>query len=72
MTESGQQMSPLPAFRKSSFSGSVNHACVEVAFVVAEVLLRDSKDPDGPVLHFTPQEWAAFIAGAKDGQFDLI
>ncbi len=35
------------------------------------VALRDSKDPTGPVLIFTPGEWAAFLAGAKDGEFDL-
>jgi hypothetical protein len=35
------------------------------------VQLRDSKDPGGPVLTFTPNEWARFIGGAKDGEFDL-
>lgn len=34
-------------------------------------LVRDSKDPDGPTLAFTAAEWAAFIAGVKDGEFDL-
>jgi Domain of unknown function (DUF397) len=58
-------------FRKSSHSGAVNNNCVEVGFVTAEVLMRDSKDPNGPVLHFTPDEWRAFIAGVKDGEFDL-
>jgi Domain of unknown function (DUF397) len=59
------------AFQKSSHSGASNPACVEVGFVTAEVLLRDSKDPDGPVLHFTPDEWNAFLAGVRDGEFDL-
>lgn len=58
-------------FRKSSYSGAVNQACVEVGFVTAEVLVRDSKDPGGPVLHFTPDEWRAFAAGMKAGEFDL-
>ena len=71
MNESTQSLEPCPVFRKSSFSGAVNPACVEVGFVTAEVLLRDSKDPNGPVLRFTPHEWAAFIAGVKDGQFDI-
>ncbi len=62
---------PVPAFRKSSFSGAANPACVEVGSVVAEVLLRDSKDPEGPVLRFTSNEWNAFLAGAKAGEFDL-
>lgn len=59
------------AFRKSSYSGAANPACVEVGFVTAEVLLRDSKNRGGPVLHFTPEEWRAFVAGVKDGEFDL-
>jgi hypothetical protein len=33
--------------------------------------VRDSKDKDGPVLTFTPEEWHAFAAGIRDGQFDL-
>jgi hypothetical protein len=71
MNESSKPLSPSPAFRKSSFSGAVNPACVEVGFAITEVLLRDSKDPRGPVLRFTPDEWAAFVAGVKNGQFDL-
>jgi hypothetical protein len=35
------------------------------------VALRDSKDPDGPILTFTPDEWDAFLRGAKAGRFDL-
>jgi hypothetical protein len=31
----------------------------------------DSKDPDGPTLTFTRAEWDAFLAGLKEGQFDL-
>lgn len=62
---------PVPAFRKSSFSGADNPACVEVGFVTAEVMLRDSKDQGGPVLRFTTDEWKAFLAGAKAGEFDL-
>jgi hypothetical protein len=58
-------------FKKSSFSGAVNPNCVEVGFVAAEVLLRNSRDRHGLVLHFTPEEWKAFIAGAKAGEFDL-
>jgi hypothetical protein len=59
------------AFRKSSYSGADNPACVEVGFAITEILLRDSKDPYGPVLRFTPAEWRAFLAGVKVGEFDL-
>jgi hypothetical protein len=54
---------------KSSYSGG--NGCVEVAFLEADIAVRDSKDPGGPVLRFTPDEWKAFLAGARDGAFDL-
>jgi hypothetical protein len=34
------------------------------------VALRDSKDPDGPALVFTPDEWRAFAAGVRAGEVD--
>jgi hypothetical protein len=34
------------------------------------VLVRDSKDPSAVVLAFTPDEWAAFVAGVRAGEFD--
>jgi hypothetical protein len=58
-----------PNWRKSSRSGDGN--CVEVAFDGEAILVRDSKDRDGAVLSFTRSEWAAFLAGAKDGEFAL-
>jgi len=33
-------------------------------------MVRDSKNPAGYVLTFTPGEWNAFIEGVKDGEFD--
>jgi hypothetical protein len=44
---------------------------VEVAFVGEAIAVRDSANPDGPALIFTPAEWDAFVGGAKDGEFDL-
>ena len=35
------------------------------------VPVRDSKDPDGPVLTFSADAFSAFIAGIKDGQFSV-
>ncbi len=43
---------------------------VEVAFVDGYVGMRNGADPEGPVLVFTPEEWDAFVLGAKDGEFD--
>jgi hypothetical protein len=55
-------------WRKSSRSGA--DGCVEVG-EVGDVLVRDSKDPSGPVLRFTREEWAAFVGGAEAGEFDM-
>ncbi|MDX6394038.1 MAG: hypothetical protein QOJ73_5101 [Streptosporangiaceae bacterium] len=33
--------------------------------------MRNSKNPEGPALIFTPYEWTAFTAGVLDGEFDL-
>jgi hypothetical protein len=57
-------------WRKSTRSGPWSDNCVEVAFAVNGVAVRDSKDPSGAVLVFTANEWEAFVAGAKDGEFD--
>jgi hypothetical protein len=59
--------SPSHAWRRSTFCGS--GACIEVAKVDESYLLRDSKDPEGPVLTFTPAEWDAFVAGVQAGEF---
>jgi hypothetical protein len=57
-------------FRKSTFSG--NGGCVEVRRLGnGSVAVRDSKDPRKPAHEFTPQEWVAFLAGVRNGEFDL-
>ncbi|MES9538235.1 DUF397 domain-containing protein [Actinomadura sp. NPDC000600] len=43
-----------PDWRKSSYSGGTGGECVEVAAGAGCVLVRDSKDPDGPCLGLTP------------------
>ena len=52
----------------STYSASAN--CVEVAFLNGLVAVRHSKDRQGHVLTFTQPEWQAFLAGARDGEFD--
>lgn len=64
--------------RKSSHSAEPGGACVEIKVEPGSkegseyvITMRDSKDPDGPVLTFTPDEWRAFTLGVQDGEFDL-
>lgn len=63
-------MDPELHWRKSSYSAE-NGNCVEIADLPGGgVTVRDSKDPDGPALAFTPREWDAFVRGVKGGEFD--
>lgn len=57
-------------WRKSKASNASGE-CVEVAFDDEAVLVRHSHDPSGPVLLFSHSEWKAFLAGARNGEFDL-
>jgi Domain of unknown function (DUF397) len=57
---------------KSSLSFA-NGNCVEVADLPdGGVGVRNSRDPDGPVLQFTPDEWTAFLGGVRNGEFDSL
>lgn len=59
-------------WRKSKHSGAYGN-CVEAAVLEGgEVALRNSRDPSGPVLIFGRDEMAAFLAGARNGEFDYI
>ncbi|NIL59598.1 DUF397 domain-containing protein [Salinispora arenicola] len=53
------------AWRKSTRSNNGGN-CVEVADDLAgKVGLRDSKDPSGPILTFSPAAWTTFIRATK-------
>jgi hypothetical protein len=58
----------LTTWRKSSYSGSDNSNCVEVAdgFPTA-VPVRDSKNPTGPALVLPTPAWSAFVTALKSG-----
>lgn len=55
------------AWRSSSFCES--GACVQVALADHHVAVRDSKDPDGPILWFTAGEWKNFLEALRANDF---
>jgi len=52
-------------WRTSSYSGNSGGNCVEVGGAARVIAVRDSKDPHGPVLAFSPQTWRRFAAQVK-------
>ena len=51
-------------WRKSSYSGGGGGECVEVAFPPARVAVRDSKNPEGPVLVFPVASLTSLLVAA--------
>lgn len=65
-------------WRRPSQGSEEDGSCIEVAVVPGSkegsnrvIAMRDGRNPDGPALIFTPEEWRAFTAGVMDGEFDL-
>lgn len=56
-------------WRKARRSAN-NGACVELAPVAGQILIRDSKDQNGPVIAYSQYSWRLFVAAAKTGHFD--
>lgn len=52
-------------WRKSSHSGGNGGDCIEVGTRPGMILVRDSKDTDGPKLTFDREAWSAFAAKVK-------
>lgn len=56
-------------WRKSTRSAA-NGNCVEMAQLPGVIAVRDSKDPNGPVLRFSNAAWRDFIASVRGGVID--
>jgi hypothetical protein len=56
-------------WQRSSFCA--DHACIELTTADGEVLLRSSKDTDGPVLRFSGSEWEDFRVAVAAGEFEF-
>jgi hypothetical protein len=61
----------VPGKWRKSTASNPNGACVEVVPLPGgDVAMRNSRHPSGPALVYTRAEIAAFLAGAKSGEFD--
>ncbi|WP_063732478.1 DUF397 domain-containing protein [Streptomyces sp. RTd22] len=60
-------MERSPEWRKSSYSSDVGN-CVEVAQIPGRMAIRDSKNPDGPVLLLSPAAFGDFVTAAANGE----
>jgi hypothetical protein len=58
-------------WRKAKRSMS-NGNCAEVALAAGAVAIRDSKDPNGPVLQYPSESWRSFLRSARLGDFDTF
>jgi len=60
-------------WHKSTRSGGNGGDCVEVAVNLPGVVaVRDSKDPGGGILTFSPGDWRDFLAAVRAGEFDRL
>lgn len=55
-------------WRIAKMSGDSN--CVQVRSDDGMIVVGNSRFPEGPFLSYTKDEWAAFLDGAKQGEFD--
>ncbi|NUK07229.1 DUF397 domain-containing protein [Streptomyces lunaelactis] len=55
-------MSDTMRWFKSSYSNDSGGACIEVAQTSTRTYVRDSKNPDGPLIALAPDAWGAFLA----------
>ncbi|MGP4002911.1 DUF397 domain-containing protein [Streptomyces sp. 8N706] len=56
-------------WHKSSYSNGSGGECVEVTTHDPAITgVRDSKDPNGPVLLFPSTAWAHFVAAVRQGE----
>ncbi|MFJ8533165.1 DUF397 domain-containing protein [Streptomyces sp. NPDC093591] len=63
----GSQPVSEPVWFKSSYSGGNATECVETAFTLSGVRVRDSKRPQSHYLLISAEAWRNFLAGARDG-----
>lgn len=65
MTQSDPSQSAWRIAKKSA-----GENCVQVKLDGDVIVVGSTRSPDGPFLSYTNDEWAAFLDGAKKGEFD--
>jgi Domain of unknown function (DUF397) len=70
MASDGAGQTVQPLWRKASFCAS--NECVEVSQQNAMIVMRNSKEPSGLMLHYSIEEWQTFIRSVKAGEFDNL
>ncbi|HET9894762.1 MAG TPA: DUF397 domain-containing protein [Streptosporangiaceae bacterium] len=70
-TSNGTPADQLPGRWRKSSASNPSGSCVELtALPSGEIAVRNSRYPTGPALVYKRAEMAAFVAGAKNGEFD--
>ena len=69
--ENGQPADQLTVAWRKATASNPSGSCVELAGLPdGGVAVRNSRFPSGPALVYTRAELAAFLVGAKAGEFD--
>jgi hypothetical protein len=58
-------------FKTASLCPATRRGCVQVAMKDGTIAIGDSKHPKQTPLLFNQDEWQTFIAGVKQGEFDI-
>lgn len=61
---------PVSAGWRKARRSMGNGNCVEISKMGAEVIVRDSQDPIGPMISYSPGSWRTFAREARMGRFD--
>ncbi|WP_406193885.1 DUF397 domain-containing protein [Kitasatospora sp. NBC_01560] len=61
--------STLPVKWAKATASNPNDNCVEYGRLDSAVVVRDSKDADGPALAFDSRAWQSFVSGIRVGDF---
>lgn len=64
--DNGGNCVEVGVWRKTTHSGANGGDCVEVGTADAQIAVRDSKDPNGPKLSFTPSAWRNFMIRSRE------